>query len=429
MAFVIALFGLLLVALARDAFRLFRQSYEIRLQHVELNKQLKTALDEGEAIRLQQLGLNAQLEAALDQAEAASRAKTRFLASASHDLRQPMHTLSLFGAALALRPLDGRSREIAQHMNTALQTLTSQMDALLDISKLDAGVVPVNRTRIQLSSFLKRIDPEFATAARAKGLRWRVRCPLGIFIETDEFLFERVIRNLLDNAIKYTRSGHVSVSAVAASHGVVLRISDSGRGIATEDQQQVFEEFFQGENPERDRTRGLGLGLAIVRRLENLLQIKIGMESAPGRGTTFCIALPLASSAAITVAPSAPAPLGTKHILIIDDETMVQLGMQTLLEEMGCSASLADGTANAVAAARAIKPDVVVADLRLRGTDSGIAAVDAIRKVYPKMPAIFISGETAPEKLREAEGTGIMLLHKPVAIEILRKAIGDVCNG
>jgi signal transduction histidine kinase len=407
MSFIIALFGLVLVALARDAFRLFRESFEIRLQQAETNRQLKTALD---------------------QAEAASRAKTRFLAAASHDLRQPMHTLSLFGAALALRPLDPRSREIAQHMNTALQALTSQLDALLDISKLDAGVVRVNRTHVQLSSFLDRICKEFEAAARAKALQMDLDCPRDAFVETDEFLFERIVRNLLDNAIKYTDAGHVSITAVLETRGITLSIADSGRGIPEAEQERVFEEFYQLENPERDRTRGLGLGLAIVKRLADLLQISLKMTSTPGRGTIFRIVLPPAASAASAAPASPPADLRDKHVLVVDNEAAVRLGMKTLLEAIGCRATLADGTEHAVAVARDDKPDVVLADLRLRGDDDGIATVRAIRKLYPRMPAILISGDTAPDRLREAEEAGIALLHKPVPSEILMQAISEACN-
>jgi signal transduction histidine kinase len=399
-----ALLGVLLFALARDAFRLFRESFAIRLQQVELNR---------------------QLQAALEQAEAASRAKTRFLASASHDLRQPIHTLSLFGAALAMRPLDGTSREIAQHMNTALQALASQLDALLDISKLDAGVVRVNPSLIKLRGVLERICREFEPAALAKGLEIVLKSPQDSFIETDQPLLERIIRNLLDNAIKYTDAGRVGLHVTREESGFVLAVADSGRGIPDSEQKRVFEEFYQLDNPERDRTRGLGLGLAIVRRLTDLLQIRMEMRSSPGMGTTFRLALPAAPHpvgvpANATAAPAAPAAL---HVLVVDDEAGIRLGMKALLEGMGCRATLADGTSQAVMAARAERPDIVLSDLRLRGEDNGIRTVRAIRELYPRIPAILISGDIAPDRLREAEEAGIPLLHKPVPVETLKQAI------
>jgi signal transduction histidine kinase len=405
-AALLALFGVLLFALGRDAFRLFRESFEIRLQQAELNR---------------------QLEAALEQAEAANRAKTRFLASASHDLRQPIHTLSLFGAALSMRPLDGASREIVQHINTALHVLTTQLDALLDISKLDAGVVRVNLEPISLRAFLERMHGEFAPAARDKGLALTLDCPAEALIETDPMLLERIVRNLLDNAIKYTEGGRVSVRVEPEERGYALVVADTGRGIREEDQARVFEEFYQVDNPERDRTKGLGLGLAIVRRLADLLQIRAEMTSGPGQGTSFRLLLAEAGHGArLSIeAPAEQAPPIAAHVLVVDDESGVRLGMKALLEGMGCRATLTDGTAHAVAAARASRPDVVLADLRLRGTDNGIAAVLAIRALYPGVPAILVSGEIQPERLREAEEAGIALLHKPVPVETLKRAIAE----
>jgi len=404
---VFALFGVLLLALAGDAFRLFRESFEIRLQQAELNRQLRSALD---------------------QAEAANRAKTRFLASASHDLRQPIHTLSLFGAALAMRPLDDDSREIAKHMNTALQSLATQLDALLDISKLDAGVFRVNRSAVKLRTILERLYREFAPSAHAKGLDMIFDCPADAIVDIDQPLFERIVRNLLDNAIKYTDTGRVALRAVPAHGAFEIAISDSGRGIPEAEQERVFEEFYQLDNPERDRTKGLGLGLAIVKRLADLMGITLRMSSSPGRGTEFVLSVPSAAAAATRPAETAPetGPMRSLHVLVVDDEAAIRLGMKTLLEAMGCRATLADGTASAVAAARAEQPDLVLADLRLRGQDDGFATVRAIRELYPRMRAILISGDIAAERLREAEEAGLPMLHKPVPFELLKREIAQV---
>ena len=402
----LALLSLILVALGKDALRLFRESFEIRLQQAQLNR---------------------QLESALEQAEAANRAKTRFLASASHDLRQPIHTLSLFGAALSMRQLDGLSREIVQHMNTALQVLTSQLDALLDISKLDAGVVRVNVGAVDLRGFLERMREESKRAALSKGLNLVLDCPRDAVAAVDPMLFERVVRNLLDNAIKYTEKGHVAMSVKAEPGRYSVTIADTGRGIRAADQARVFEEFYQVDNPERDRTKGLGLGLAIVKRLTDLLRIPMHMTSAAGLGTCFTLTLPRAGAADRPLAgPDAGAePTVAAHVLVVDDEAAIRLGMKTLLEAMGCRATLVDGTDHAVAAARAAKPDVVLADFRLRGDDNGIATVRAIRSLYPAMPAILVSGDIAADRLREAEEAGIALLHKPVPVEMLKRAIAE----
>jgi signal transduction histidine kinase len=405
-AALVALLIVLLVALGRDAFRLFRESFEIRLQQAELNRQLASALE---------------------QAEAANRAKTRFLASASHDLRQPIHTLSLFGAALSMRPLEESSREIVQQMNTALQILASQLDALLDVSKLDAGVVRVNPTHVALRPFLERIRKEFEPAARSKGLALTLACDADGEVETDPMLLERIVRNLVDNAIKYTDAGRVDLALARTPGGFAVSVEDSGRGIDPAEQMRVFEEFYQTANPERDRTKGLGLGLAIVKRLADLLRVRLEMDSSPGVGTRFRLVFAEAGGGAQPDAQSAapePASLAA-HVLVVDDEEAIRIATKTLLESIGCRATLADGTERAVAAARGARPDVVLADFRLRGEDNGIAAVHAVRALYPDLPAILVSGDIAPDRLREAEAAGIAMLHKPVPADMLKRAIAE----
>jgi signal transduction histidine kinase/ActR/RegA family two-component response regulator len=403
-AAIVTLSGIIMIALARDAFQLFRTSFEIRTQQAALNR---------------------RLEAALEKAEAASRAKTRFLAAASHDLRQPIHTLSLFGAALAMCNLDARTRQISEHMNVALRALASQFDALLDVSKLDAGVVRVNRGPIPLAGFLARLGDEFAPAARAKGIALAIDCPPVECVDCDRMLLERILRNLLDNAIKYTERGEVRIAAAMAADDVVLTVADTGRGIPESEHARVFEEFYQLDNPERDRTKGFGLGLAIVKRLSDLLQLGMQMSSAPGQGTAFRFVLPrvAAPAAGVDDRGDDTRRLRGMHILVVDDEDQVRIGMKTLLESLGCRTTLVDGTTPAVAAARAEKPDVVLADFRLRGEDNGIVAVQSIRRIFPAIPAILLSGDTAPDRLREAEAAGIPLLHKPVAVETLAHAI------
>lgn len=410
-AVLVALFGVVLLGLARDAFRLFRESFEIRQQQVELNRQLQSALE---------------------QAQAASQAKTRFLASASHDLRQPMHTLSLFGAALTMRPLDDGSREIAEHMSTALQSLGVQLDALLDISKLDAGVVPVRPSAFSLARFLQRIGAEFQPVAQRKALALGVECPADAVCETDELLLDRIVRNLVDNAIKYTPQGEVRVEADPLDGGWRLRIRDTGIGIAECEQARVFEEFYQVGNPERDRSHGLGLGLSIVRRLADLLGLELAMRSAPQRGTEFSLQVPASGRRADrSTRPAACAALLTGlEVLIVDDEEAVRLGMKVLLESHGCRVSQARCSEEAIRIAATTAPRIVLADLRLRGDDSGIVTVRRLRALYPDLPALLVSGDTAPDRLQEAHLAGIRLLHKPVFAQTLVEAIvGELDNG
>jgi signal transduction histidine kinase len=403
------LFTPILIRVAADTFSIFRDSIETRKKLSELN---------------------IQLESALNEARIASSAKTRFLASATHDLRQPIHTLSLFSAALAMRPLDDQSREIAEHMDKALQVLASQLDALLDISKLDAGVVHANNEIINLSTLVTRISKENLPLALEKNLKLELNCPEDVIIETDEQLLERIIRNLLSNAIKYTDKGNINIKISPELDNYVLSIEDSGYGIPEEEHSHIFEEFYQINNPERDRSKGLGLGLAITKRISELLKLPIEMKSSLGKGTVFQLTFLKAKGMeknklfTSTIAKS----WDTLQVLVVDDETEVGLAMKTLLESLGCQVMLSDSTTQAVTEVNNIKPHIILVDFRLRGDDNGITAIQEIRKIYPDMPAILISGDTAPHRLLEANETNIELLHKPVLVDVLKQAISKACN-
>ena len=395
-----SIYGSFLAVLARDTYRRYVESFNSRQQ----------------------------LRLALLQAEAANRAKSRFLASASHDLRQPMHTLTLFGAALTMAPLDPRARQIANQMNLALQALGSQLDALLDVSKLDAGVVPVQARAFALQPFLAQLVAEFEPVAQRKGLRLQLACPTDACVRADTLLFERVVRNLVDNAIKYTERGHVSLHAQRQAGGLQLVVSDTGLGIPADEQQRVFEEFYQLGNPERNRSQGLGLGLAIVKRLADLMALPLVLRSAPGQGTQVSLLLPEAALPAPPPAapsPSPAAPLAGLRLLVVDDEEQVRQGMLAVLGGLGCQAMAVADADEACAAATGLRPDAVLADLRLRGTVDGIAAVARLRAMHPGLPALLISGDTAPERLREASAAGLRLLHKPVPLDVLVQALRD----
>ncbi|UXH78853.1 ATP-binding response regulator [Roseateles amylovorans] len=402
----IVFFGLILMSLARDTYRVFAESVLIRQQQVKNNQQLRQALA---------------------QAESAMAAKTRFLASASHDLRQPMHTLSLFGAALAKRPLDGEGSVIVTQMNLALQSLSSQMDALLDISKLDAQVVPVNNQVFALQPWLGRLQREFQPAAHRKQLLLRLDCPPDACVESDPVLLERVVRNLIDNAIKYTQRGEVSIEVSRGQDDGIWRLSvrDTGVGIPEHEQSRVFDEFYQVGNPERDRAKGLGLGLSIVNRLVDLLDLHLALRSAPGHGSSFMLNVTAADPSEIRPdqAPRHGPSLPPIRVLVIDDEEPVRVAMQALLSAHGCQVLLAGSTREGLLKSMGQQPDLLLTDFRLRSGEDGISAVRSIRSAFPGLPALLVSGDTAPERLREAHEAGLTLLHKPVTEEQLINAM------
>ena len=328
------------------------------------------------------------------------------------------------------------TRQIANHMNTALQALSAQIDALLDVSKLDAGVVPVNKTTFPLAEFLARLQDEYLPLAGAKGLALTTQCPRDAMCETDEVLLARILGNLLENAIKYTPTGRIAVRAhpveVAAADADAdhwaISVEDTGIGIPEAEHQRVFEEFYQLHNPERDRTRGLGLGLSIVRRLAQLLEITIDMSSTTGRGTRFSVMVPRGASdvssgnRAAGDLDSADSLAGTR-VLVLDDEEAVRKGMEALLQAFGCEVRSAGCIAEAVTQSRSMSPDILLVDLRLRGDENGITAIQQLRSAQPALPAILVSGDTAPNRIKDAHDAGIPMLHKPVSAQTLHQAI------
>ena len=403
---IIILFGLVLIALARDAFRLFRESFEIRLREAELNR---------------------QLEEALADAKAASQAKTRFLAIASHDLRQPVHNLLILSSALSMQNLGDRSAEIVSHIDVALGTLAGQLKALLDLSKLDAGVTELRPVLLDASELLRTLKLQFEPQANEKGLVVTCDIPAQAMIVTDPALLERLLNNLIDNAIKYTDTGRIGIALNDRGEHYEIEISDTGRGIPDDELGAVFEEFYQIKAPDEARSKGLGLRLAIVKRLVKLLGVEQNVESRIGEGTRFSIKIlraELKQLEAPTAREGSPSVEGLK-IIVIDDEPEIAIGMRILLEASGCSARISHNTSDAVALALEDQPDLVIADLRLDGQDDGLQAIAEIRRAYPDTPALLVTGDTDPERLRDAQNANVVLLHKPVNGEDLLKAIAN----
>jgi signal transduction histidine kinase/CheY-like chemotaxis protein len=412
----IVLFAMIHTFFVRDNELVVRDSFAIRYENERLLEALERERQE--------------VVLARDRAEDASHAKSRFLAAASHDLRQPLHALSLYAAALKLRAADGTMGEIAQQINRALGSLSALVDSLLDISKLDAEAVKPAARRMSVKSLIERIEADFRPVAREKRIEFRVSSTEND-VESDPVLLERVVRNLVDNAFKYTRAGSVVLAAEHDENSVRITVRDTGPGIPESERERIFEEFYQIGNPERDRAEGLGLGLAIVRRLAQLLGLRVKLKSEPGRGSQFSIRLPRAPALgaqppAVTAAQDADAAaLEGRHILVIDDEPAVRVGMRELLELWGCRVAACSGyeEAQRLLDDYDLDVDVIVADLRLRQHENGIETVRRLRERVGEVPALLVTGDTAPERLREAQASGLPLLHKPVSGENLKQEI------
>ena len=394
-----------------------REVLRLKFKNTELVEQLREQMEIAERARL-------SAEDARQSAEEANVAKSKFLAAASHDLRQPLHALGLFVAALGNRIDSPETRVLVEHINRSVAALEGLFNALLDISKLDAGVVQPRVVDMAIMPLLAQLTLEYQPQAAAKGLAWQC-ARSDMVVRSDPTLLDTVLRNLLSNAIRYTDRGRITVDCHCDDDDVHIVISDTGIGIAPEHQREVFDEFVQLGNPERDRNKGLGLGLAIVARLSRLLGHPIELISSPGQGTSFVLTLPTGNPALLAPAfrpdSIAPEPTATTAlVVVIDDEATVRAAMTALLGGWGYRV-LAVTSADEAIAALTEQPAAIIADYRLRENQTGD---DAIRRIHSAwgdaIPAMIVTGDTAPERLRLATQSGLALRHKPVAPSRLR---------
>jgi signal transduction histidine kinase len=396
-----------LAVLARDIDRLAE-----RLQH---NRQLsEERVREATAVALQRMA----------EAEQAALSRARFLAAASHDLRQPLHAMGLFidgllpTASAAQRPAVLRLQESTEFMGVLL-------DDLLEISRLDAQVLTPAIARVSLAALFDPLYAQHAASAAEAHvrLRWRDR---GLAVRTDAAMLQRIVGNLVTNALRHAPAGGtVLVAARRCAAGVRIEVRDNGTGIAPIHQGRIFEEFYQVANTERDRRRGFGLGLAICARIATLLGTRITVRSALGAGSTFAFTLPAAhgaDAAAPEPASAVPAPLAGLHCLVVDDDPAILDGSRALLTQWGCVVECVSTGAEAIARLGTgdLHFDTVLCDLQLAGDADGVDVIDAAKRLQPDALAVLVSGATGPEVLQRLRHGGVMLLTKPVAPAKLR---------
>ena len=375
--------------------------------------------------------LEHKVEERTRQLEAANLAKSRFLAAASHDLRQPLHALGLFVAQLHGRMRADERKRIVARIDAALSAMNELFNALLDISKLDAGVLTPDLTEFPVAQLLKRVETTFAGAAREKGLSLRV-VPSSAWVRSDFILLERIVFNLTSNAVRYTDSGGVVVGCRKRGDRVGIEVWDSGAGIPADQQHNVFAEFYRLGEPERDRRGGLGLGLAIVDRLSRLLDYPISLRSTLGKGSCFAVAVPLVATPREIAEPRVvtPTPIDlSKLVVVIDNDPLVLEGMGGLFRSWGCRVVTAasDDAALAGLPERDHPPDLIVSDYHLPGGKTGVEVIESLRRALSAdIPAFLVSGDTNPEPLHEAGANGFYLLHKPVDPMALRAMVSQV---
>ncbi len=369
------------------------------------------------------------------QAETANADKSKFLAAASHDLRQPLHAMGLFLEALTRSKMTAQQISVLDHAHAASSAASEMLTTLLDFSRLEAGVVQPQAKGFLLQPLISKLEQEFGVQADANNLVYRTR-ETSLAAMADPNLTDLVLRNFISNAIRYTDDGGVLIACRKRGDYVVVEVWDTGIGIPTNQQTEIFKEFHQLGNPERDRRKGLGLGLAIVERISAAMQARVSLHSRPGLGTVFRLWLPLFNGAVIhddRNLTASPQSLQGMRVLVIDDEEPVRLGMQELLDSWGCICHTADELSAALKCVALLpmheQPEVILADYRLREGATGGQAIAALRAYLAlrghvhTVPAIIITGDTAPERLREARSSNAAVLHKPVSAAALQQAL------
>jgi signal transduction histidine kinase/ActR/RegA family two-component response regulator len=407
------------VRFARQNMALFEESYSMRLENQTLLRELSAE--------------RAQLAQARDTAVQADLSKSRFLAAASHDLRQPLQSLLLNSSALSRLPIEGECRAIAQDIGEGIEALRQMLDALLDVSQLDAGAVSPRLQKVALAELLEGVCARFRPAAAAKGLELSHECPHALAVTSDAQMLRRIVANLVDNAIKFTAAGRVTLDARvddARAGEVLLTIADTGAGIDPADRERVFEDLVQLHNPQRDRAAGTGLGLGIVRRLARVLGIDYEIDSQPGRGTRFVLHLSGAQGAVPIVTGHAQAhpALVARRVLVLDDNAQVRDSYANALASLGCKVVAAAAVQEALDAMPAFEPEVALVDYRLAEACDGLEAIERLRAARPSLAAVLVTADTTVTLRERAAGVAVTVLRKPVTDAMLAATINDALH-
>ncbi len=420
--------GVLLLILAMTT--LVARNYRQALQRII---ELKVRSD-GLLVQLRSEKLAA--DAARREAEVANRAKTQFFAAASHDLRQPLHAMGLFAEALRQKSHDEEVAQLVNSINSSVDALEGLFSELLDITRIDTGGVEVHPRHFEVADILRKLRLHFEPTAFEKGLALRLRGGSRV-VQADPLLVERILRNLVSNAIRYTNDGTVLVGARRRGDKVLLQVWDTGVGIRPEERVRIFEEFYQVPNTEAvepHQRKGLGLGLAIVKRLADLMAAPLTVSSQPGSGTVFTLELPAGKAPRVEqVTVSGKGPLGLtldgKLIVVVEDEPVVRSGLEVLLKGWGASIASFDSVAQSRAWALAtdpelVKPDLLIVDYRLENGLNGVDAIKSLRARFgAAVPAIIVTGSTMSGHEKEAHEGNFHLLIKPVVPNKLRAMI------
>lgn len=363
-------------------------------------------------------------------AEEANKAKSRFLAAASHDLRQPLHAMGLFADGLNHRIANPEAMRVLGLLKGSMETLRNLFDSLLDISRLDAGVIKVDAQTFSLNQMLERLNIEYEALTKAKSLKFRSRL-IPSWIHSDPTLVEQMLRNLIANAIKYTESGGILVAIRPKSNKIRIEVWDTGIGIAKENQKQIFDEFNQVNNPERDRSQGIGLGLSILKRTAGLLGTEIGMSSKLGSGSKFHIDFfPTDAPSFIDdhftnsqiVEKDLDLDLTGVSVLVVDDEADIRAALELRLQDWGCNVATAYSIKSACNLLNDFTPDILLTDYRLSANETGDMVIKEVHKTIGyEIPSIIVTGTTMAEYIQNIEQLNVSVLYKPLEPKALQE--------
>ncbi|WP_414012339.1 hybrid sensor histidine kinase/response regulator [Limnobacter sp.] len=402
------------------------------LINIHYGRNLQNMVIQSIRLRFQNAELVSELTLQKGVAEQASMAKTRFLAAASHDLRQPVQAIELLVDALREDLANHPSKGLLDRIQQAGHGLRNLLNALLDSAKINAAAITAKPRHIQLAPLLKRIANDLAAQAQHKSLDIRV-AQTKACAYTDPALLELILRNYIENAIKYTNEGRILVGCRKQGKHIRIEVHDTGIGIPASAQETVFQEFYQLGNPERDKAKGLGLGLYIAYSLGKLLNHDIGVNSTVGEGSMFYVTVPQGDASHLLDEPSRAqasykTPLTGKTVLLIDDDDLVRASVTEMLNRWQCSTIAAEDaeTALRILMARGRMPDAIVADYRLRNNSTGVQAIKLLQGQLGNIPAVILTGDTAPSRIHEAKSSGLMILHKPLSGVQLRDTLSDL---
>ena len=411
---------ILLVQFGKRNAEVFGESIRIRDENREQNAKLESD--------------KLIIEKALNVARKANEEKNRFMAAASHDLRQPLHAMTLFLGSLRHMAPEGQMRELIDKIDETSMILHEQFNSLLDLSKFDAGVVAADQADFRLDLLLKNIADAASQEAQQKQIALHLYTT-PVTIRSDMLLMERMLRNLVMNAVRYTEQGSVSIQTRELPHGLVVSVIDTGVGIAEDEQARIFSDYYQVSNKVRSKNKGSGLGLAIVKRIAALLEMPISLTSTSGAGSTFSVTIPsrlvLDTTVADAKADRRPemaedVSLEQRRVLIVDDDSAILHAMEGLLRTWGCHAV---GAASPDQVERLLKHDphvdLVLMDDMLHDDMSGLELALELTSVVPRERIIMATGNVNSARLATIREEGFEVLVKPVDHQVLRQALMD----